>query len=169
MKGEVHTTLGDGHQVIEDVVAPSQDPEKPAAVMQELGDMNDVPEVSNDVQEVDSRLVNEQTEARTTVVGLAATKTHDALPGCVENTSVWTFSQLAMGIEEMGLAPTGAGVIQTDDVDVSRMMACHRQVKSMGDEHADPTSSSNRELEASPPSRVVTRSRRYQRSARRHY
>ncbi|KAL0455846.1 UNVERIFIED_CONTAM: hypothetical protein Slati_0923800 [Sesamum latifolium] len=88
MKGYVHTTLGDGHQVIVDLVARSQDPEMPAAVIQELGDTNAVLEISDDVQEVGSRLVDEQTEVRTTVVDLAAVITHDVLPGCVENTSV---------------------------------------------------------------------------------
>ncbi|KAL0367418.1 UNVERIFIED_CONTAM: hypothetical protein Sradi_3631900 [Sesamum radiatum] len=63
----------------------------------------------------------------------------------------------------MDLAPTAAGASQTDNVDVSRMMACHRRGKSMSDEPAGLSSSSDPEMEPSLLHRVVTRSRRYQR------
>ncbi|KAL0367419.1 UNVERIFIED_CONTAM: hypothetical protein Sradi_3632000 [Sesamum radiatum] len=59
MKGHVHTTMGDDHHVIEDLVAPSQDPEISTAVMQELGDTKAIPKISDVVQEVGSRLVDE--------------------------------------------------------------------------------------------------------------
>ncbi|KAL0426849.1 UNVERIFIED_CONTAM: hypothetical protein Slati_2859700 [Sesamum latifolium] len=138
----------------------------PAVVIQEL-DETVAPAISDVVQEVGSRLVDGQTEAHTIVVGLTAPSTHDALPGCVANTSDWNFFQLAIGTEQQDFAPTGAGAIQVDDFAVSRMMACHRRGRSMGDELESHSTSSDREMVASPPRRVVTRSRRYQRSTRR--
>ncbi|KAL0455106.1 UNVERIFIED_CONTAM: hypothetical protein Slati_0849800, partial [Sesamum latifolium] len=112
---------------ISDFVAPSQDPEMPAVVMQEPDEAG-APERSNVVQEV----------------------------------------------EQQDFAPAGAGAIQVDDFAVARVMACHRRGRSMGDEpgrsmggymYDEPgrymddvpesnSTSSDREMVASPPRRV---------------
>ncbi|KAL0448733.1 UNVERIFIED_CONTAM: hypothetical protein Slati_1429700 [Sesamum latifolium] len=71
-------------------------------------------------------------ERRSDIVQATAVA-REVLPGCVKNTLAHDFSHLATEAKDEVIAPTGEGVIQTDEDEVVRRVACHRRGRSMGD------------------------------------
>ncbi|KAL2250186.1 UNVERIFIED_CONTAM: hypothetical protein Sindi_2492300 [Sesamum indicum] len=80
------------------------------------------------------------------------------LPGCVVNTADHELPNCAAVTDDEALGPTGEGVIQIDEEDVSRRLARHRRGRSMGDSPTDHSTSLDRGKTVSPPRRIVTRS-----------
>ncbi|KAL0462194.1 UNVERIFIED_CONTAM: hypothetical protein Slati_0107000 [Sesamum latifolium] len=88
----------------------------------------------------------------------AVSMTHDELPEYEQNTSNQDFSHVATEAEGVITVPTGEGVIQTDEEEVVRRVACHRRGRSMGDESTSQSASSVHGKTLSPPRRIITRS-----------
>ncbi|KAL0319592.1 UNVERIFIED_CONTAM: hypothetical protein Sradi_5220700 [Sesamum radiatum] len=65
---------------------------------------------------------------------------------------------LAAEAEDVIIVPTGKGVIQTDEEEVVRRVACHRRGRSLGNESVSQSISPARRKTLSPPRRIVTRS-----------
>ncbi|KAL0286147.1 UNVERIFIED_CONTAM: hypothetical protein Sangu_2746900 [Sesamum angustifolium] len=103
-------------------------------------------------------LLQELEAGSCTVPVTLAADNHVEQPACVENSSGQDFSNLIPETEDVVLAPSGEGIIQTDTEDVARRMARHRQGRSMGDESEAHSASLDRGKVVSPPRRIFKRS-----------
>ncbi|KAK4391528.1 hypothetical protein Sango_1930600 [Sesamum angolense] len=77
-----------------------------------------------------------------------------------KNSSGQDFSNLILETEDVVLAPSGEGIIQTDTEDVARRMARYRQGRSMGDEPEAHSASPNWGIGNAPTQRILNRVRK---------
>ncbi|KAK4434818.1 hypothetical protein Salat_0644700 [Sesamum alatum] len=146
MEEVVHTPeiVTGGTEVLGPILATSQDLEEPA-----FGQGSDDPvEMRTEVQQAGGHIP----------VAPTADPPREELPRCVENKSVWDMPYSANDIEDDIFTMTGAGSVQTDDVDVSRRVARHRRGRSMEDDPLGESALPDYGQAASPPRRRVTRS-----------
>ncbi|KAL0427585.1 UNVERIFIED_CONTAM: hypothetical protein Slati_2933300 [Sesamum latifolium] len=99
-------------------------------------------------------------EATSDIVQAVAVAREEQLPACVQNTLAQDFFHLATEAEDWFLAPTADGVVQTDEDEVVRTVACHRRGRSMGNGGGSTrhSTSPDRGRTVSPPRRIATMS-----------
>ncbi|KAL0448919.1 UNVERIFIED_CONTAM: hypothetical protein Slati_1448300 [Sesamum latifolium] len=101
-------------------------------VRQMTGKVDDVKEGPNDGLHSTLGDDHQEVEKSSDIVQATAVA-REELPGCVQNTLAHDFSHLATEAEDEFIAPTGDSVVQTDEDEVVRRVACHRRGRSMSD------------------------------------